>query len=150
MAILLLPFALGQLLQRWLGGWVVAHRSLVTAMDRISIAIAVFVAFSAAAEQRFWTRIDGAGWGWLIGAIVALTAFAHAGAWLLGRLARLDRADRISLMFAGAQKSIAMGAPLATVLFAPQAAGVVLLPALLYHLATLVVAAPLAARLSRT
>ena len=36
---------------------------------------------------------------------------------------------------------------LAAVLFAPQAAGIVLLPILLYHLVQLVIAAPLAARL---
>jgi sodium/bile acid cotransporter 7 len=42
-----------------------------------------------------------------------------------------------------------MGAPLATVLFAPATAGIVLLPILLYHLAQLVLAAPLAARLNR-
>ena len=53
------------------------------------------------------------------------------------------------MLFAGAQKSIAMGAPLATVLFAPAVAGIVLLPILIYHLAQLVIAAPLAARLSR-
>ena len=47
-------------------------------------------------------------------------------------------------------KSIAMGAPLATVLFAPEAAGIVLLPILLYHLVQLVLAAPIAARLSPT
>jgi sodium/bile acid cotransporter 7 len=54
------------------------------------------------------------------------------------------------MLFAGAQKSIAMGAPLATVLFAPEAAGIVLLPILLYHLVQLVIAAPIAARLARS
>ena len=52
------------------------------------------------------------------------------------------------MLFSGAQKSIAMGAPLASVLFPPAVAGVVLLPILLYHLAQLVLAAPLAARLA--
>ena len=76
-----------------------------------------------------------------------LLLFAHLGAWLLSGVLRLDRANRITMLFAGAQKSIAMGAPLAAVLFAPQAAGIVLLPILLYHLVQLVFAAPLAARL---
>ena len=78
-----------------------------------------------------------------------LLVFGHLGAWLLGKLAGLDRPNRITMLFAGAQKSIAMGAPLATVLFAPQAAGIVLLPILLYHLVQLVIAAPIAARLAR-
>lgn len=145
--LLLLPFALGQLLQGLLGGWVANHRALVTWMDRTSIAIAVYVAFSGAVEQRFWTRVDNAGWLGLAVGTALLLAFGHIGAWLTGGLLRLERADRISFLFAGAQKSIAMGAPLASVLFAPEAAGIVLLPILLYHLAQLVLAAPLAQRL---
>ena len=148
-AILLAPFLLGQLLQGRLGGWVGDHRPLVTAMDRTSIAIAVYVAFSSAVEQRFWTRIDLAGWSWLLGGTALLLAFGHLGAWLLGGVLRLDRANRITMLFAGAQKSIAMGAPLATVLFARDVAGVILLPILLYHLVQLIAAAPLAAKLSR-
>ena len=145
--ILLVPFVLGQIAQGWLDEWARGHRAVVTAMDRSSIAIAVYVAFSGAVEQRFWTRIDLAGWVWLAGGTALLLLFAHLGAWLLGGALRLDRANRITMLFAGAQKSIAMGAPLAAVLFAPQAAGIVLLPILLYHLVQLVIAAPLAARL---
>jgi sodium/bile acid cotransporter 7 len=149
-AILLLPFVLGQLMQRWLGGWIGEHRQLVGRMDRTTIAIAVYVAFSGAVEQRFWTRVDLEGWLWLAGGTALMLAIGHGGAWLLGGAARLDRGNRIAMLFAGAQKSIAMGAPLASVLFAPEVAGVVLLPILLYHLVQLVLAAPLAARLSRT
>ena len=149
-AILLLPFMLGQIAQGWLGIWVREHRQLATAFDRGSIAIAVYVAFSGAVEQRFWARVDGPGWLWLAGGTAVLLVAAHGGAWLLGGALRLDRPNRISMLFAGAQKSIAMGAPLATVLFPPAVAGVVLLPILLYHLAQLVIAAPLATRLAST
>lgn len=149
-AILLVPFIIGQILQDRVGGWVKAHRPIVTWMDRSSIAIAVYVAFSGAVAQRFWERVDLAGWIWLVGGTAALLVAGHLGAWLLGGALRLPRGDRIALFFAGAQKSIAMGAPLATVLFAPAAAGTILLPILLYHLTQLVIAAPLAARISRT
>ena len=146
-AILLLPFVLGQIAQSWLGDWVKNHRQIATWFDRASIAIAVYVAFSGAVEQRFWTRIDLAGWGWLAGGTMLLLAFGHLGAWALGGALRLDRPNRITLLYAGSQKSIAMGAPLASVLFAPATAGIILLPILLYHLAQLILAAPIAARL---
>lgn len=148
--ILLLPFMLGQIAQGKLSGWVKEHRQLTTWFDRGSIAIAVYVAFSGAVEQRFWALVEPAGWLWLLGGVALFLAVGHYGAWLLGGALRLDRANRISMLFAGAQKSIAMGAPLASVLFTPAVAGIVLLPILLYHLAQLVLAAPLAARLSRT
>jgi len=146
--ILLIPFLLGQALQGRLGGWVSGHRQLVTRMDRTSIAIAVYVAFSGAVEQRFWQLIEPAGWAWLAGGTALFLVYGHLGAWLVGGSIRLDRPDRITFLFAGAQKSVAMGAPLATVLFPPAAAGIVLLPILLYHLVQLVIAAPIAARLN--
>ncbi len=148
--VLLLPFVLGQALQRRFGAWVQANRSLITRMDRSSIAIAVYVAFSGAVVQRFWTQVDPQGWLWLGGGTVLLLVVGHGGAWLLSGVAGLDPANRRSMLFAGGQKSIAMGAPLATVLFAPSVAGIVLLPILLYHLAQLVIAAPLAQKLSQT
>jgi len=146
--ILLLPFMLGQIAQGWLGTWVRDHRQIATWFDRGSIAIAVYVAFSGAVEQQFWTKVDGSGWLWLAGGTAVLLMFAHGGAWLLGGALKLDRPNRVSMLFGGAQKSIAMGAPLASVLFPPAVAGVVLLPILIYHLAQLVLAAPLAARLA--
>ena len=145
--ILLLPFVLGQALQGRLGTWVSGHRQLVTWMDRSSIAIAVYVAFSNAVRQGIWSLIEPVGWAGLASACALLLVFGYGASWLLGRAIGLERGDRIAMMFAGAQKSVAMGAPLATVLFPPAAAGVILLPTLAYHLAQLVVAAPLAGRL---
>ena len=147
--ILLVPFMLGQMMQGRFAGCVKDNRQLTVWFDRASIAIAVYVAFSGAVEQRFWERVDPVGWAWLLGGVTLLLIVGHWGAWLLGRLVKLDRPDQVSMLFAGGQKSIAMGAPLASVLFAPAVAGVVLLPILIYHLAQLVLAAPLAARLNR-
>lgn len=147
--ILLVPFVIGQIMQDRFGDTVRAHRALATLMDRTTIAISVYVAFSGAVIQRFWTRIEPEGWIALALGTAAMLLVAHLGAWLLGGALRLVRGDRIAFLFAGAQKSVAMGAPLAAVLFAPDRAGVILLPLLIYHLAQLVLAAPLAGRLNR-
>lgn len=147
--ILLLPFLLGQIAQGGLVRQVQNHRFLVTVLDRSTIAIAVYVAFSGAVSQRFWQAIDPLGWGWLALGSALMLLFGHPGAAMLGRLLKLDRGNRIVMLYAGGQKSIAMGAPLATILFAPSVAGIVLLPALLYHLVQLIIAAPIAARLRR-
>src|SRR3546814_16744395 len=53
-SILLLPFVAGQLVQRWLRPWVLAHRGLAPFLDRSAIAIAVYVAFSAAVVAGSW------------------------------------------------------------------------------------------------
>lgn len=146
---LLLPFIIGQVAQRWARGWVLQHRDLTSWLDRGSIGIAVYVAFSGAVEQGIWTRVDLSAWAAIMGGCAVLLAFGYGGAWLLGGALKLPRGDRISMTFAGAQKSVAMGAPLATVLFPPAAVGIVLLPLLVYHLVQMVVAAPIAARLAQ-
>lgn len=145
--ILIVPFALGQLLQSRGGQFVQGHPVLIRWMDRGAIAIAVYVAFSGAVEQGIWRLLDGASWAWLLAGLSAMLMIAYGGAWLVGGAMRLTREDRIAFLFGGAHKSIAMGAPLALVLFPPQTAGLVLVPLLIYHLLQLVVSAPLATRL---
>jgi len=147
-AILLLPFLIGQVAQSRFGHLVREHRNLATWMDRISIAIPVYVAFSGAVREGLWSLVGPADWAVLIGAVLLLLTFAFGGAWLLGGLVGLERGDRIALLYSAAQKSIAMGAPLASVLFGPATAGLVLLPVLVYHLLQLVLSAPIAARLN--
>ncbi|QUM73248.1 bile acid:sodium symporter family protein [Sphingopyxis granuli] len=147
--ILLLPFVAGQAAQRWLRPWVLRHRELATFMDRTSIAIAVYVAFSAAVVGGIWTRLDGREIGITFAAVAALLALSFAAAWALGGLLRLRHPDRITLLFAGAQKSIAVGAPLAATLFPPAIAGVVLVPILVYHMAQLILSAWIAPFLNR-
>jgi sodium/bile acid cotransporter 7 len=148
-AILILPFAIGQALQVRLAPWIGDHRALVTWMDRLSIAIAVYVAFSGAVEQGLWTLVSIAEWALILAGVIAFLALGFVGSWLVSGTIRLERGDRIAFLFAGAHKSVAMGAPLAAVLFPPQVAGMVLLPLLIYHLLQLVASAPLASRLAR-
>ena len=149
LTMLLLPFVIGQVLQGFVRKWVTGHKKLITVMDRASIGIAVYVAFSSAVEQGIWTRVDGAGWLAVLGGCALAMGFGYGGAWLLGGVVRQPRGDRIAMMFAGGQKSVAMGAPLATVLFPAASAGVIIVPLVIYHLVQMVVAAPLATRLAK-
>ena len=146
--ILILPFAIGQLVQGKTAAFIAAQKTRIVWLDRLVIAFAVYVAFSGAVEQGIWTRIDGAGWTATMGLVALFLFVGHAGAWLASGVLGLPRSDRIAFLFAGAQKSAAIGAPLATVLFEPAAAGFIVLPLLLYHFFQLVLAAPLATRLA--
>lgn len=147
-AILIAPFAIGQLIQGRTQGFIDSHKPRIAALDRLVIALAVYVAFSGAVEQDVWARIDGVGWLWTGLMVLAFLVMGHIGAWLAGSALRLSQADRVAFLFAGAQKSAAIGAPLATVLFAPETAGFIVLPLLLYHFFQLVLAAPIASHLA--
>jgi len=147
--ILLLPFIAGQLLQRWLRPTVMGHPALVRTLDRSAIAIAVYVAFSGAVVSGLWDHLSGSDLIVITCGVLVLLLFGYGGAWLLGGLLRLRRPQRTSLFFAGAQKSIAVGAPLAATLFPPATAGMVLVVILGYHMVQLMVAAWLAAWLAQ-
>ncbi|WP_240330818.1 bile acid:sodium symporter family protein [Sphingorhabdus sp. Alg239-R122] len=147
-AIVLLPFAIGQIAQGQLGAWAAQRKSLLSFMDKSAIAIAVYVAFSASVVAGLWSRVDMGTLVILTGFIALLLAFAFCASWLLGKILNIPRPDHISLIFAGSHKSIATGAPLAAILFAGPEAGTIILPALIYHQLQLIISAPVAARLA--
>jgi len=147
--ILVLPFVIGQVVQDRVIDRIAAHRARIAWLDRAVIGIAVYVAFSGAVEQGLATMFAPADWAVMIALVLAMLALALAGAWGSASLLGLPRPDRIAFLFAGSQKSVAIGAPLAAILFPASAAGFVIAPLLLYHLAQLVLAAPLALRLAK-
>ena len=75
----------------------------------------------------------------LLGAVLLATSL---GSRLLG----FDRADRITIVFCGSKKSLASGLPMASMLFAGQSVGLVVLPLMLFHQIQLMVCAALARR----
>lgn len=148
--ILVLPFLIGQAVQGWARPWIVERKSQVAWLDRIVIGIAVYVAFSGAVEEGLMTMFSAFDWAALLGLVVLLLMLATGGAWGVSGAIGYPRADRIAFLFAAAQKSVAIGAPLAAILFPAEVAGFVIAPLLLYHLLQLVWAAPLATMLARS
>lgn len=150
MLILLLPFVLGQLVQGWTKDFISRHGRHIVWIDRGVIALAVYVAFSGAVEQGIWQKVDPGAWAWLCGMVALFLLFGHAGSWFVGGALGLPRRDRISFLFAGTQKSTAVGVPLAAILFPLEVAGFLVVPLMLYHLFQLVAAAPVAGVLGRS
>ena len=146
---LFIPFVLGQVIQRWARPWVLRNKDLTGWADRLAISLAVYVAFSGAVVAGVWHRVPGDQF-LLVGiAIVVMLTLAFGGAWLLGGMLGFPRDDRKTLLFGGAQKSVAVGAPLAAILFPAEAAGFLMIPLLFYHLSSLTLSAPLAVILAR-
>jgi solute carrier family 10 (sodium/bile acid cotransporter), member 7 len=145
-SLLLLPFALGQAAQGWLGAWAARQRGMLSFFDRLVILIAVYVAFAGAVVSGSLSALDLPTLFSLVLLIGVLLTFALSGSWLLGSTLNLPRPDRISLLYTGVQKSIATGAPMAAILFGANA-GLIVLPAIIYHMAQLLLSAPIAARL---
>jgi sodium/bile acid cotransporter 7 len=75
----------------------------------------------------------------LLAAVLGLTTLAS-------RALGFSRSDEIVAVFCGSKKSLASGLPMATVLFAGQSAGLIVLPLMLFHQIQLMACAALAQR----
>jgi solute carrier family 10 (sodium/bile acid cotransporter), member 7 len=143
-SMLLLPFIAGQIAQKWLRDWALRHKSITVQLDRSAIAIAVYVALSGAVVAGLWQTLSASHVLWLLLALSILLSVSFGGAWALGRMINYPRPEAITLLFAGAQKSVAVGAPMAAILFPAAQAGAILLPLIAFHVAQLVISAWLA------
>ncbi len=145
-SLLLLPFILGQVARHWLADWAARHKAWIGRLDRLTILITVYVTFSAAVNEGLWSRLDGGEFGRLAIVVLILLSLAFGGAWGMGRILGLTREDRVTLFYSGAHKSLATGAPMARILFPAAAAGMIILPLMLYHQLQLMISAWIAAR----
>ena len=118
-------------------------------MDRFTIVLTVYATFCAAVNEGLWHRLNAPELLAVLAIVLLLLVFAFSAAWGLGGLLGLARADRMTLLFAGAHKSLATGAPMARLLFPAAQAGLIILPLMLYHQLQLFLSAWLATRLSR-
>ena len=146
---LMLPFAAGHLARPWLAGWMHRRKDLVGLVDRGSILLVVFTAFSAAVIEGLWRQVPPTA---LAGLLVVCAVLLACALFLTGWFARrlgFDKADEITIVFCGSKKSLASGIPMAKVLFPAQAVGAVVLPLMLFHQMQLMVCAVLAQRWRR-
>ncbi|CAM3828282.1 bile acid:sodium symporter family protein [Smaragdicoccus niigatensis] len=143
---LLLPFLLGQLLRPWVKDVVARYSKQTKAIDRGSILLVVYSAFSASQREHVWSNLSL----WRIVAIVLLCALLLAivlgVTWLAGRALGFAREDRVVIVFCGSKKSLASGLPMASVLFAGHPIGMIVLPLMIFHQIQLIVCAVLAQR----
>jgi solute carrier family 10 (sodium/bile acid cotransporter), member 7 len=147
---LLLPFLLGQLAQRRIGRRVRARTRQLSLLDRGVILLMVYLAFSRGLVTGVWHRLEPAEFVPLLIIIAALLAVALVGADSLSRVFGFTRDDRVTVLFCGSQKSLAMGLPMATVIFAEDTVGLMILPLMLYHQLQLLVCSWLARRFGTT
>jgi solute carrier family 10 (sodium/bile acid cotransporter), member 7 len=142
---LLAPFVAGQLLRRWIGDFVTRHRRLLTYVDRGAVLLVVYTAFSQGMTQGIWGLVTPMRLLALLGVEAALLALMLTLTWYGAQRLGFARADRVVAVFAGSNKSLAAGLPMASVLFGAHAS-LAVLPLMLFHQMQLVVCAFLSRR----
>lgn len=147
---LLVPFFLGQLIRPKVIGWLRKYAEPTKLVDRGSILLVVYSAFSAGMVEGIWHALSP--WRILALAVVCtvLLALVLGVTMLIGRGEHFERGDRIVVVFCGSKKSLATGLPMATVLFAGAPIGLIVLPLMMFHQIQLITCAALAQRWART
>ncbi|MFC4625580.1 bile acid:sodium symporter family protein [Daeguia caeni] len=145
---LLAPFILGQILQRWIGNFVRRHNRVLSLVDRGSILMVVYLAFSEAIVAGLWQKLDWHDLEILVALCCGLLVIILLVTWYGSGWLGFNRADRITIMFCGSKKSLASGAPMAGVIFSTASAGSIVLPLMLFHQIQLMACAIIARRLS--
>ncbi|MFM9446038.1 bile acid:sodium symporter family protein [Streptomyces acidiscabies] len=145
---LLVPFLAGQVTRRWVGGFVARHKKVLGLVDRGSILLVVYSAFSEGMVRGIWHQVSPARLGALLVVEAVILAVMLALTWYGGKALGFGREDRIAIQFAGSKKSLASGLPMASVLFGAQAS-LAVLPLMLFHQMQLMVCAVIAKRRAR-
>lgn len=143
---LLVPFAAGQALRRWIGGFVARHATVLRFVDRGSILLVVYTAFSEGVVAGIWHRLSLPRLGAVLLVDCVLLAVVLTITAVGSRRLGFGREDRITIILCGSKKSLASGLPMASVLFPAGAVGLTVLPLMLFHQIQLMVCAALAQR----
>lgn len=144
---LLAPFVAGQVLRPVIGEWVQRNRTILSYVDRGSILLIIYVAFSKGMVDGIWAKVQSWDLALLTAALCALLALVLILTGIIGRkLMRLSVDNEIVLQFCGSKKSLASGLPMATILFPGPHLGMIVLPVMLFHQIQLIVCAVLAQR----
>ena len=130
---ILAPFAVGQLCRPLLKDWLTRHAKLTGLVDRGSILLIVYAAFSEGVVAGVWSQVAPLDLAKVIGLNIALLAIVLALTLFAGRALKFDRPDRIVILFCGSKKSMATGIPMAGILFAGHAVPLIVLPIMLFH-----------------
>ncbi|MBC8058058.1 MAG: bile acid:sodium symporter, partial [Rhizobiales bacterium] len=128
---LLVPFVAGQIARRWIGPFVERHKAGLGMIDRSSILLVVYTAFSEAVIQGLWQQIPLRALIGLVIACAVLLAVALGITTFAARRLGFSKEDEIAIVFGGSKKSLASGIPMARVLFSSGAVGAVVLPLML-------------------
>ena len=146
---LMLPFLAGHFLRPYFDTAFRKAGKALSFIDRGSILLVIYSAFSAAVIGGIWQQVSPAMVMGLVVISLILLALSMGFVYGLALWLGFSQEDRITALFGGAQKSLASGVPMSQVLFTASVAGFMVLPLMLFHLLQLVVSSMLAQRWRR-
>ena len=130
----LLPFAVGVGLRRFIQAWIDANKSWVNLTSNSVILFIVYTAFCDSVNERIWDKYGIVLTVGVLVSVALLFGIMSLLIYLTSLAAKLNREDRIAVYFCSVKKTLAMGVPLAILIFGARAdLSLILLPIMFYH-----------------
>jgi sodium/bile acid cotransporter 7 len=130
----LVPFAAGVGFRPLIRLWVDANKKWINRISNSVILFFVYSAFCDSVKERIWQQYGLLLTGQVLAGVVALFGSVSLLIYLASRLARLNREDAIACYFCSVKKTLAMGIPLAMLIFGSRRdLSLILLPIMFYH-----------------
>ncbi len=134
MMLTLIPFFAGMSLRPVLLRWVEAYRPWVARISNTVIVFIVYSAFCDSVQSRIWARHGLVTTLLILLFVLALFVGMSLLIYLTCRLLGLNREDLIAAYFCSVKKTLAMGVPLAMLIFGKRSdLSLILLPIMFYH-----------------
>jgi sodium/bile acid cotransporter 7 len=130
----LVPFMVGMSCRRFLRQWADANRRLLNLLSNGVILFIVYTAFCDSVEGRVWEQYGIGLTLQVLAAVAALFTVIFLLVVVVSKSVQLARGDFIAALFCSVKKTLAMGVPLAQLIFGTHAnLGLILLPIMFYH-----------------
>jgi solute carrier family 10 (sodium/bile acid cotransporter), member 7 len=130
----LVPFLIGMSARPFVRPWVDANRRWINIASNGVILFIVYTAFCDSVKNKLWQQY---GIGLTLNVLVTIVVLFFSVSflvWITSKVARLGREDFIAALFCSVKKTLAMGVPLAHLIFGANAnLGLILLPIMFYH-----------------
>ena len=130
----LVPFAVGMGIRPLVRKWVDANGRWLNLLSNGVILFIVYTAFCDSVKGRIWEHYGIGLTVKVLAGVIALFATVSLFVWAISNAASLGREDFIAAFFCSVKKTLAMGVPLAQLIFGAKAnLGLILLPIMFYH-----------------
>jgi solute carrier family 10 (sodium/bile acid cotransporter), member 7 len=147
----LVPFAIGMGLRPFVRKWIDANRPVLNILSNGVILFIVYSAFCDSVEGRIWEHYGIGLTVQALAGVIALFSTVSLSVWAVSSVAGLERDDFIAALFCSVKKTLAMGVPLAQLIFGTNAnLGLILLPIMFYHPFQLFICGLLASSFARS
>lgn len=139
---IILPLALGLLLQRYLGPIARKYSKQLSLLDKTTIILIIYSSFSKSFTSELIKAIALEDLLKMAGLIIILFFMVFFGLGYVSKMLGFNTEDKIATQFCGTKKSLVHGSVMVRVIFGSSAnSGLLLLPIMLYHSTQLILVA---------